>query len=593
MRFILGLLLAFQLSFSTEVIGFMTNYGFSSYYPSAAELARLTQINLFPFQPSSSGTLSSPWGCSTVTSLKNAQKKVYFTIGGASYSANFDPAITYHLSSFVSNIVAKMKECGFDGVDIDWEYPNDNNQGQATKFKNFIAALRTAIDNDPQTVGKKISIDVPTQWLDALWGEEPFEVGSSVYTNADYINVMNYDDYKTASKPNHSGWVKMHENMSFWKERVPSSKLVLGVPFYGRPNDNSENTMYYSSMWPAHDSIDVYNGYYYNGPEMMYDKALYARTSGFHGVMYWAMNSGGTGMDKSASSSNSLLYQIHKALTDPAPSSGGNGMPAFEPEKTFDNTIILHDGKYWRQKFGGFKNFPPYSAGSDQVDFVWESNTEPWCDTWYKWQSVCTYSDEKFVEVEDKCYQLNEGVTSTAGVTPGSSQGQTEWTEEACTPCETIDYGEEWSLYCVYRPGEVVSYNGYLWEAIDNTSLGVDSVPANTRPTSGNAAWWLQLGEVSSSVDPSSSSSNPSSLLFSDVNPLFEMNAHELGLQWTGLEVGFSQVHLVNSTGQLLHIQDLHTASGEISWSQSLSSGVYHIRFESAGTTWVQVLRIP
>ena len=93
-------------------------------------------------------------------------------------------------------------------------------------------------------------------------------------------NVMNYDDFRTENKPNHSAWDKSNLNMKYWLERVPASKLVMGVPFYGRLK-SGDASLRYSSMLPAHDSIDVYDNYYYNGPEMMYDKGNYSKHGEF------------------------------------------------------------------------------------------------------------------------------------------------------------------------------------------------------------------------------------------------------------------------------------------------------------------------
>lgn len=595
MRSLMGLLTSLQLMMfsmvshatSTEIIGFLTNYGWSTYSPSSAELDRLTQVNLFPYIPSASGMISTSWNCSTVESLKTAGKKVYFTLGGADYSGGFESAISNNLNTFVANIVNQIKSCDFDGVDIDWEYPNAT--GQAAKFKTFLAALREKMNSE--AAGAKISIDVPTQWLDNEWGAEPFEVGSSVYDHADYINVMNYDDYRTSTKPNHSGWVKSYDNMEFWLKRVPAAKLVMGVPFYGRPV-TGEKVLNYSQTWAPHDSIDDYNGYYYNGPEMMYDKALYAKNSGYHGLMYWAINDGTSSMDKNAATASSLLYQIHKGLTDPDRVSGGKGMAAFEPWKKFDNTIIYHDGFYWRQKYGGFRNFPPYAAGSDQVEFVWNRNVEPWCDSFWRWQPVCSYSDQHWVEHNSLCYELKESVTSTVGAEPNSIEGTNEWDEVACTPCEVIDYGEDWSEYCIYRPGEVIAYGGSLWQANDNTSYGIDSIPLNITPNVNNDIWWTNIGEISSSDSETSSddqvssevalsSSSVTESLFADLNPLFELRAQGEGLSWVGFNSTYATLKLVNSAGKILSTRAIEGQSGGLNWNQPLSSGAYFVRLEA------------
>lgn len=583
MRLLFLSILLSQMVFSAEIIGFLTKYvPGSTYYPSAAELSRLTQVNVFPYQMSSFGQLSTNWTCAEVNRLQGDGLKVYFTIGGANLSDNFEPAIRNSLNTFTSNIVNEINRCGYDGVDIDWEYPNAT--GQAALFKQFMSALRTKMNS--QTPGKKISVDVPTVWLENIWGAEPFEPGSSVYDDADYINVMNYDDFRSNQRPNHSGFEKMHFNMNFWEQRVSQDKLVLGVPFYGRPI-TGENDLMYSQMNPADNSVDEYLGYYYNGPEMMFDKGTYAKSAGYHGVMYWAMNVGFTSMDKNAANSNSLLNQLHQGLNAPAKSGGRPGYTAFEPNKAYVNEFIFHDGFFWRQKISFFQNFAPYASGSDQVDLLWESNTEPWCDDWYLWQIPCTYSNQRFIEYQDVCYELNEGVTSTSGVEPALAPS--EWTEADCTPCNTIDYGEPWSQFCIYRPGEVISHNDFLWEAKDLTSLGIDSIPLNTTPSSNNDLFWENIGSFDSTLVVSSSqevsSSEATISIFQELNPNFEVSTNAYAISWSGLNNSLGQgsiVNLSNSLGQTIESHTIQGDSGQLQWNNPLVQGVYWARVSNS-----------
>lgn len=144
MRLLFLSIILSQMVFSAEIIGFLTKYvPGSTYYPSAAELSRLTQVNVFPYQMSSFGQLSTNWTCTEVNRLQSDGLKVYFTIGGANLSDNFEPAIRNSLNTFTSNIVNEINRCSYDGVDIDWEYPNAT--GQAALFKQFMSALRLSL----------------------------------------------------------------------------------------------------------------------------------------------------------------------------------------------------------------------------------------------------------------------------------------------------------------------------------------------------------------------------------------------------------------------------------------------------------------
>jgi chitinase len=75
----------------------------------------------------------------------NRQMKTLLSIGGWAYSPSFSNAVATpeKRAKFASSAVQFVQDCGFDGLDIDWEYPDSKD---ALNLVSLLQAVRSTLD---------------------------------------------------------------------------------------------------------------------------------------------------------------------------------------------------------------------------------------------------------------------------------------------------------------------------------------------------------------------------------------------------------------------------------------------------------------
>ena len=97
-------------------------------------------------------------------------------------------------SAFFNSLVIFMSTYGFDGVDIDWEYPvAPERSGNTVDFANYVSFLknlRNALGSGGHNYG--LTITLPSSY----WYMQNFDI-KSIEPIVDWFNVMTYDLHGT------------------------------------------------------------------------------------------------------------------------------------------------------------------------------------------------------------------------------------------------------------------------------------------------------------------------------------------------------------------------------------------------------------
>ena len=268
--------------------------------------------------------IKKPTRLSQIVGLKNQNPnlKVVLSVGGWG-AGNFSEmaADANHRKKFAENCMAAVKSYRLDGIDIDWEYPSSSSAGISSSpqdinnFTLLMKDLRTALGKDKLLT---IATSASAKYYN-LKDIEPY---------LDFVNIMTYDMGRppyhhsalySSSKTKNSCVESVEKH---YQGGIPYEKLVLGVPFYGKPAEGesvdyvdlvSDSYRQYTERWDDTSKVPYLvdaSGtmvYCYDNAKSLGLKADYIKSKGLLGAMYWNIEADDNNWTLSKALSTSLL----------------------------------------------------------------------------------------------------------------------------------------------------------------------------------------------------------------------------------------------------------------------------------------------
>jgi chitinase len=318
--------------------------------PAVIHAEKLTHLNYsFAHIDAGRALLDLPGAAADLARLRalkrqNPRLKVLVSVGGWLADGFSDAALTdSSRRTFADSAVTLLREYKLDGIDLDWEYPGQGVAGikyrdaDKQNFTLLLKTLREELDAQSTARGRTRS----ERYILTIAGadREYFDhvEMSKLHVYLDWVNEMAYDffnsltpttghqaglyasEFATATDRNGDAAVKQ-----YLAAGVPSEKIVLGVPFYGRgftgvtarnngvnqPYERYEDDHSYAELsekfigkqgfvryWDERaDAPYLWNGtsrtlISYDDPQSIAIKACYVREHHLGGMMFWDLSS--------------------------------------------------------------------------------------------------------------------------------------------------------------------------------------------------------------------------------------------------------------------------------------------------------------
>ncbi|TGJ80710.1 hypothetical protein E0Z10_g8056 [Xylaria hypoxylon] len=260
----------------------------------------------------------------------NRQLKVLLSIGGWTYSPGFAAAAGSDAtrSTFAKTAVELVKDWGFDGIDIDWEWPASD--AEANNMVSLLSAIRKELDtySSQYAGGYRFLLSVALPAGPVNYSKMKLSAMNSA--GVDQFNMLSYDYagswdttaghqanlYADPAHPLNTPFSTDAAIKAYIAAGIPANKITLGLPLYGRAFESTsglgqpysgigsgswENGIWDYKVLPR-SGTEVYDAtagasysydsatkelISYDNVDMIKRKAQYIQTKGLGGSMFW------------------------------------------------------------------------------------------------------------------------------------------------------------------------------------------------------------------------------------------------------------------------------------------------------------------
>ena len=256
--------------------------------------------------------------------------KVLLSIGGWG-SGRFSEmaANDEYRRAFAADCDRVVKKFALDGIDIDWEYPTSSmanissSPDDTENFTLLMQDIRAAIGNEKELT---LATVASARYIDF----------KAILPSVDFVNIMAYDmasapKHHSALYPSgHSGDITSDGAVTaHLKAGVPPSKLVMGMPFYGRGGDGypsfqdynkvGNTDTQYTEKWDEVAQVPYLADkndtlvFGFENPRSLAIKCQYILDKDLLGGMYWDYSGDNEQGDLRRTVAENLLGKPHKA----------------------------------------------------------------------------------------------------------------------------------------------------------------------------------------------------------------------------------------------------------------------------------------